>query len=301
MRSVGGRDPDVLWADFVRFARAQLRSGDIDPTYPVLAASYAREGISREVALWRTLLFVTTYHLGYAKHLWRNVAPEPRSLDFTDFVGLVTGIERRGFRGRPDHAARFVNDVLDEAGGPHGSLGAWVDSFGTGESGWDRAREGLRNARGAGPWAAYKWADLLAHVHDLDITASDLGVGGASETAGPIPGMVLLTGKSWKVCATDVDLQRSLLAKSLAAGVPFSGLDQLETALCDFNSLVKGGYYVGHDIDDQMTKLAGCGPLLWEARSVFPDAYRGEFGGWVGVRKDLKTAYRDRGLVLHAD
>ncbi len=137
-------------------------------------------------------------------------------------------------------------------------------------------------------------------MHDVPITASDLGVGGASETSGPIPGMVLLTGKSWNVCATDLALQRDLLLKARASGVPFSGLDQLETALCDFNSLHKGGYYVGHDIDDQMTKLAGCGPMLWESRSVFPDAFRGEVGGWNGVRKELKTAYRDRGVVLHA-
>lgn len=289
-----------LFQDFVRFAKAQVVSGDIDPTYPVLKEVYRAQKVSREVALWRTLIFVATYHLGFSREVWTMRAPEPRAVDFTDFAGIVTGIERRGFRGRPDHAARFVNDVY--VGEADEDLCGWVDSFGNGEAGWDRARAALQKARGAGPWAAYKFADLLAHVHDVDITASDLGVGGGSETAGPIPGMVALYqgAYSWQDCAARVDLARVLLGVCRKCGVPFTGLDQLETALCDFNSLLKGRYYVGHDIDDQMEKLKGCGPIFWEARSVFPDFFRGEVGGWFGIRKELRAAYRDRGEVLHA-
>jgi hypothetical protein len=146
-----------------------------------------------------------------------------------------------------------------------------------------------------GPWSSYKFADLLAHVHGQPITANDLGIGGGGETAGPIPGMTLVTGSDWRRCSRDVGLQRELLGEARHRGVGFSGLDQLETSLCDYNSLVRGRYYLGHDIDQQMSALERAGsPALWEARAVFPDAYRGELHDWFGVRKPLKAMWRDQ-------
>jgi hypothetical protein len=170
-----------------------------------------------------------------------------------------------------------------------------VESFGEGQNGWKAARCGLETVSGAGPWASYKWADLLVSVHGLPFEASDIGVGGQGETAGPVCGMVLLTGRTWKECAAKVDLQRALLDEARVAGVPFRGLDQLETALCDFNSMAKGGYYHGHDIDQQMVQLNTSSAGLWEARTEsFPVRFRGEASGWSGVRKDFKRAYADR-------
>lgn len=281
-----------LFDDFCRFAKAQIESGDIDPMYPLLRRFYANEELDREQALWRTLLYVAWYHVGSAEKVWRAV-PEPRPLTAHDVRGLPTGIERRAFRGNTN-AALFLNAALGRAG----KLASWVDSFGEGTRGWDRAREEIRALPWCGPWASYKFADLMKHVHGLPLEASDIGVGGASETAGPIPGMVRLTGEPWKECAQNVGLQRRLLALACDAGVPFAGLDQLETALCDFNSLCKGGYYVGHDIDDNMTKLRDSGAGLWESRAVFDDRWRGEVGGWFGVRKPMKTVYSKAGRVL---
>lgn len=282
-----------LFEDFCTFARAQIESGDIDPMYPLLRASYEDEALEEEIALWRTLLYVTWYHLGTANRMWQR-APEPRPLTEDEVNGLPTGVERRGFRGNV-LAVRFVNGVLDAA--PVG-LSAWVRSLGDGESGWDRVRSELQMVSFAGPWASYKWADLLKNVHGLPLRASDIGVGGKGEKTGPIPGMVRLTGEPWQECANNVGLQRDLLKRGLAAGVPFGGLDQLETALCDFNSLCKGTYYVGHDIDVQQEHLKGQRNDLWRARRVFRSKYRGELSGWNGVRPELKVVYRDRGEVL---
>lgn len=281
-----------LFSDFCLFARAQLESGDIDPMYVMLRRFYENERLDREQALWRTLLYLAWYHVGSAEKVWTKI-PEPRWVEDEEVRGLPTGIERRTFRGNT-YAKMFINAAQQKAS----SLSAWVDSFGEGTRGWDRAREELRSLPWCGPWASYKFADLMKHVHGLPLEASDIGVGGASETAGPIPGMVRLTGENWKECASNVGLQRELLAHACDAGVPFAGLDQLETALCDFNSLCKGGYYVGHDIDDQMTKLKDSGAGLWESRIVFADQWRGELGGWFGVRKERKKVYATTGKVL---
>lgn len=295
------REP--LFTDFCRFAFAQLASGDIDPTYPVLARLYATERLPLEVAYWRTLLYLTWYNLGTAERAW-TLYPEPprdpEALDASALRGLPTGIERRGFRGN-DLARGFLRDVLVRASTRHGSVRAWAESYASpgGAAGWDGVRYELGAIRQAGPWAQYKWADLLAHVHGLPIEASDIGMGGGGKNAGPIPGMVRLTGLAWQECAGTVRLQRELLDTARARGVAFSGLDQLETALCDFNSLAKGGYYVGHDVDAQQQHLEKCGAGLWEARAVFPDRYRGELSGWMGVRKALKTAYRDQGVLVN--
>jgi hypothetical protein len=295
-----------LFRDFCRFAQGQLDSGDIDPMYPALRAVYAAERVPEHLALWRTALYVTCYHAGTAERLWR-VAPEPGSLPPYEQLGFrfVTGVERRAFRGLAgyDLARGHVEALLRRSGG---DLQRWVRNTIApgGEEGWRRMRAEWAELPYGGPWSSYKFSDLLAHVHGLPITANDIGVGGGGETAGPIPGMVALTGEDWRRCASDVDLQKRLLATSLDAGVTFSGLDQMETALCDFNSLRKGRYYVGHDIDGQMEQFqsGGVGATWWEARGAsFPNRYLGEaqlpMCGWFGVRADLKTLYARKGEV----
>jgi hypothetical protein len=284
--------------DFKTFAKAQIKTGDLDPTYWLLKRAYAREGLTKDIALWRTLLYVTWYHLGSSEKMW-TLFRFPQKIREQFVKGLSTGTERRGFRGNVN-AAAFINDVLNRAATCGGTLHGWIERVAGGHLwafGWNNIQVELMMVKNAGPWASYKWADLLKNVHNYDITAPDLGVGGGSATAGPIPGMVRLTGKDWKQCATDIGLQCALLDRYVAEGVPFSGLDQLETALCDFNSLCKGGYYVGHDIDGMMSNLPPNSPL-WLSRDVFTESVRGERQGWNGVRKERKSVYKNTGRII---
>jgi hypothetical protein len=281
-----------LWKDFCTFAKAHISSGDIDPTYPVLRRVYEAEKCTPEQAIWRTILFLTWYHVGSAVQVWQRF-PDPVLLPD---IRLPTGTERRGFRGN-DLAHRTVNEFVRMALVDHGSFKSWLWflTHAGGTAGWDEVRDAVEKVPHCGPWASYKFADLCAHVLGFAITASDIGVGGGSATAGPIPGMVALTGQPWKECVVNRKLQRDLLAQAISDGVPFTGLDQLETSLCDFNSMLQGHYYVGHDIDDQMAKLVEAPRVFWEARQkVFQVQYLGELCGWFGVRKKLKTAYSDR-------
>lgn len=280
-----------LFEDFCRFSCRQLETGDIDPAYPVLRHLYA--GLDQEIALWRTLLYVTFYKLSSAEEAWQQY-PEPQPVSPSDFR-KPTGFERRGFRGN-DKAAQNVNDTLAAADSAGGLL-AWVLSIPY-RDGWDGVRRQFQSISGNGPWASYKWADILRNVHGFPIVASDIGAGGGGQTAGPIPGMMRLTRQTWQVCATDTMLQRWLLRQAQAAGVPFGGLDQLETCLCDFNTLCKGNYYTGHDIDAMMTGLAP-GSTVWAARrQVFDPALLGEANGWPGIRKPLLRLYAEGGTLL---
>lgn len=286
-------DKESLFEVFCEFAKLQIYSWDIDPTYPVLKKVYELEEVSPNNRLWRTFLYVSLYNLGSSYRVWSKF-PEPE-LPSLEILRQPTGIERRGFRARPDLVQKHLQAVLDLTGG---DFVGWVESYGEGEDGWNKARDAMRSLPWGGNWSAYKWADLLSNTHDVPIVAPDFGVGGGGETAGPIPGMVILTGSSWKDCATKIDVQRDLYERAKKAGVPFRGMDQVETSLCDFNSLCKGRYYAGHDVDAQMEHFrSGNVPeCFWLARAVIPEEYRGEFkkeGGWFGVDNSLKRAFAD--------
>lgn len=282
-----------LFEDFCEWSRWHLWSWDVDPIYPWLKRVFEKQGLAEREKLWRLYLYVAFYHLGSCLTLWKHDGyGQPERIPETD-LALPTGTERRCFRGQPEPAHKNITQAVET-----GMFDPTLWNTLSGESGWDEARDQFESVPWNGPWASYKWADLLAHVMDYDITASDLGVGGKSKTAGPIPGMVKLTDADWKRCANDVGFQKDLLAAARNEGVPFSGLDQLETCLCDFNSAVKGHYYVGHDIDLYGDQLDFAPPIYWEARQeIFPDIFLGERHGWEGVRSDLQRLYADHGVI----
>lgn len=274
--------------DFCDFAKAQLSSRDIDPMYPVLKSYFDSLNLSQAERIWRLAVFVAFYHIGSAYAVWERYP----SLTEVSLDPLATGIERRGFRGNRLAEAN-LNALLYASAG---DLQGWLERAVS--EGWDSVRLAYEQIPYNGVWASYKWADLVKHVLGYPLEASDIGVGGNGKNAGPIPGMVLLTGRPWEECAKDKGLQAALLHDTKAAGVPFAGFDQLETALCDFNSLYKGSYYVGHDIDMMMLQLPE-GAALWQARrSVIPSQYLGEINGWKGVRKELKTYYKEKRILL---
>lgn len=289
-----GPDPDEeLLADFCEWSQWHLWSWDIDPIYPWFAEVFERQGLTEQERLWRLYLYTAFYHVGSALTLWRHDGySDPEVIPEAD-LALPTGTERRCFRGQPALAHKNITQAVES-----GMFDPTLWNTLEGEDGWDRAREQFESVPWNGSWASYKWADLLAHVMDYPIRASDIGVGGGGKNAGPVPGMVKLTGAEWQRCADDVGLQKSLLNECRTRGVQFSGLDQLETCLCDFNSAVKGSYYVGHDIDLYGNQLDYAPPVFWEARqAVFPDIFLGERHGWEGVRDELQYLYRDTGAI----
>lgn len=291
---------DSLFEDFIAFSKAQLASGDIDPAYPVLRMRARLDKCTREQALWRSLLHVTWYNLGSAETCWK-VWKDPTPIE-GQFV-FPTGVERRGFRGPAGgrKAQDFVNSVLSRAEevAPGKGLCGWLDSvvraYGVGERGWRGIREELERCAGAGSWASYKWADLLRNVHDFRIAADSILGGGDGIGSGPVAGFALV----FRVLSAPSRIeQRLAMERCINSGAAFAGLDQFETCLCDFNSLFRGHYYVGHDIDAMMTQLAEDSGL-WEARRMaLPRAYLGEMNGWRGVEAARKKIYQDLKAVV---
>jgi hypothetical protein len=285
-----------LWVDFCTFSKTQLWSGDLDPTYPVLRRLYELEKLPLNTALWRTFLYVTFYNLRSAEIVWTKY-PEPTEIH-EPLLGLPTGVERRGFRGN-DKARLHINYAFHFTRG--GQFDRWVEACCDSVSstqGWDRARFAFQQIPGNGGWASYKWSDLLKNVHGALIVAPDIGEPRGGEETGPYAGLARVCGLSIQECLANPDIQKQAYAEALKA-VLFSGLDQFETALCDFNSLCRGHYYSGTDIDLQMSHVAECGDRMQQARlESFPVDYLGELGGWSGVDSERLKVYRDKGALL---
>lgn len=271
---------EQLFKDFVEFSAQQIVTGDIDPAYPVIKnyLKFINSGYTSSVDF--LLVYVAFYNLKTADEFFNG--------QIKDVSKVKTGIERRGFRGNKlvlEHLESFDRTNIFR-----------VVKDGT----WSEIQEEYEKGFYTGSWSSYKFADLCKNVLERDIDAPDLGLGGKGKFAGPIPGLSLLTGKHWNQCATDMVLQKRFYNKCLLStpGVKFRGLEELETCLCDFNSMYKGHYYSGNDIDKQMEDLEGASDALWEARRrSFKIHLLGEVKGWKGVRKELKSRYRDEGVL----
>jgi len=280
--------------DFTRFGRALILSGDIDPQFPILRSLYKGLDLDQTHALWFSSVYLIYYHLGSACQAWESY-PSPDVVQEADWRrDLPYFKQRRCFRGN-DYARDQLNSLVEAS---DGDLSSWVIRLvgGGGEEGWTRLRSEISTLPYHGPWSSYKFCDMAKFVHHLPITAPDIGTK-PGDTAGPIAGLTSLTGLSWKQCAEDIQLHRDLLSYLLDEGVPASGLDVLESILCDWQSLIRGRYYVGHDVDRDQEQLHltnnDLSRFLWGARrSIFDPRLLGEVGGWYTVQRHLNGVYR---------
>jgi len=285
-----------LFADFCQFGKAHVATRDVDPMYYVLPRYYRLCGFGRETAAWYTFLFVAWYHLGSVERVFR-LHPRPGPI-FNVPAGTVFGLDRRCFRGVGNRAVLdHVNAAVAAFGRRPYSWSASVAGAG-GEAGWQALFQAFKALPWGGHWSAYKWCKLMKNAFGLPIESPRVGQASGGERAGPIPGLVKLTGLPWKRCATDVGLHRALLAEMNARGVPYKGLDNLDCGLCNFNGVTIGRYYLGKNIDAQQGALKGANPVLWAARDVIPSDRRGELNGWAGLRKPLLRAYVDQQILI---
>jgi len=290
-----------LLDDLKVFSGPYLESKDIDPVYPVLKKVNEIDKLSLNKALWRTIWYITWYHLGSAEKcfkLW------PKPLRSIQFGKHDTGSERRGFRGEigAQKAFVFVNAMINLA-----PLDEWINIFISNKNStenpkfyWKKMFDEFQKIPYCGTWAAFKWCDLLKNVHGYSITSPDIGYGGGGPNAGPIPGMMKLTKENWIDCAVNKNLQEEIYNElTVNYNISLNGLEEMETLFCDFNSMINGHYYVGHDLDKQMEDIASLQTEYWDARKLsFPEKYLGESNGWFGVRKKLNSYYLQTGKIF---
>lgn len=297
------KDKSKELRDFAMFGRAMILSGDIDPQFPILRHMYEYLELDRNTALWWTCIYLLYYHLGSAVQAWKRY-PKPDIILKKDWSSdLPYFKQRRCFRGNK-HARNQINTLVSLS---DGDLVTWIDNLVSTnrEKSWTRIREAVSELPYHGPWSSYKFCDMMKFVHSYPITAPDIGTKPGA-TAGPIAGLNTLTGLGWNRCAGDSQLHRDLLQMVIDLGAPVNGLDQLESMLCDWQSLNNGRYYLIHDIDRDLAQLETVGKsdryakILYETRyQIFDKRFLGELNNWKGVRSELNSVYRDRRRIIH--
>jgi len=290
---------EQLYTDVKTFARAMLASRDLDPIYDVLRALYYALDLAGETALWFTALYLAYYNLPSALVAFRAV-PEPGYIP-DRLLSLPIAVERRNLLG--GRISRHIADYL-AYWRLYGSQAKFI-TRGWAVDPWQnflRFWETAQRPWGNGRWAAFKWADLLKNVHGLLISAPDMRL---ADCTGPVEGLQRL----YDTTTEDV-LALNYLGNNLRDRLAYDGLlldwEQLETVLCNFKSLAKGKYYVGHDIDELQERIdhapyldRGDRRLLLEMRRrALPLVYLGECCGWQGIQRDRMGAYAERGAIL---
>lgn len=281
---------------FVAFSRLMLESHDIDPLYPVMRSLYKISELTEDAALQMTVTYLAFYNLPSAltaAQAWSEGKPTPWPMPIA--------VERRGHRDQTKLAKHFesLREVVQEYGGLtpwlKGCLGPDpVENF---RKLYDRTQWVYGNGR----WAAFKWVELLKEVHGFPVEAPDMML---KESSGPLDGLRRFAPRAVGMSELEdkaVELRQFLRQNR----VPVSW-EQLETLLCNWNSLCSGHYYVGHDIDELQHQIIMAPGLpdfwesrLWEARAeALPHQYLGEKHNWIGVQKWALTQYSSNGHLL---
>jgi len=316
--------------DYATFHRLQTLTSDVDPVYPVLTAVARNVGLDIDQTAWLCLLHVAFYDLGSALLAYAITDGRPRPLP-EQALRLPCGTERRGHRD-PRQLAAHLDALVARADGYDGA-GRWLSEIATATCEADGYRRlcyrtafgALLDVRGFGRWAAYKTCELVATVLGpadpawYGLTPTDMG---HAHSTGPRKGLALLTpvpdGNSFSTVAILNQLSDLLVHELHARGLPAT-IPTAETTLCDFHSLHKGHYYVGHDIDHMAAQLdRAVIPVpdltpgaarrsetmlraAWEARSLtLPGAYLGEHEQppRIGVDPGRRTHYRQTGAIV---
>jgi hypothetical protein len=261
-----------------------------------------RAAADEDSRLWGVFLYLAYYNLASGLVAFTRYG-HPHTLE--ELPVMPTGIERRGFRGAGLGQRRLLR---------HAEGYIWATSV-RGQQAWtqhgfDLAPGGdlihnfrtfFHRAEGAymnGRWAAFKWCELLKEVLYYPLAAPDMCL---ELCSGPKEGLCWLYGLSDRTPVALLNMVATDLRARLAERGVVLSWEQLETVLCDFNSMRKGHYYVGHDIDLMYEQICagttfGLSPamtdLLWEARSaVFPHEYLAERNDWLGIQRQRKLAY----------
>lgn len=298
-----------LHADYLRWHPAQVASLDIDPMYPVLRLLADAWDLNEEERAWLCFVHVIWYHPG-STLVGYELAPDftwipnnDEALWKSGLLDLPCETERRGHRPKQPliNHLHGLRKTFTESGG----CLSWVENAlglsNNPEQRWLDLNEALTTLVGNGRWAAYKTAEMLQKVCDVPVVAADAG---HRYSSGPRKGLMILephcpTGQTEEDIAT-LDLMTGLYADLL--GEP--DIAQVETSLCDFNSLVHGRYYLGHDIDSMQHAFNTMGDRLpkeaWAAReATFDRKFLGELNDWTGVRKDANRHYKLTGELLY--
>ena len=291
-----------MFNDYYQVCERCSSTGDYDPFLPMLW--YLERDMAPEEALWYSCLFIAYYNPGSA---WLAFSSCKSILRMPSVWKLPMESARRSLYGGKIRG--HISYLIEAARMAGGLLRFFTRGFGQDpKENWAILQNNIRQLPGCGRWVGYIFGGILRKVHGFPVCQPDMGNQGSS---GPKNGLILLTGESTDAAA-DKLLKKTLKHITVHwwehRHVPEPEYDYgvQESTTCDFNSMNKGRYYIGRDIDRDQYRIRRAEKAtgtrlrsLWTARRlVFPPQYLGELNGWEGIDKERLKVYVQTGEVV---
>lgn len=262
---------------FGDFCSQMLVTRDYDPNYFIVKGVVESRGYSEEEIFRYCITFNGFYWFNSADLFFQDNSLDPSKMKH--------GTSRRGFRG-----TRKVIDFIN--------AGMRLRDFVLrgkfrGETGWSEIYYSFMNGLpGCGPWSAFYLTDMMKVILGRPITSPNFGhLGSSPRGTGPNACLSYITGIPIEKLIGNEPLHKQIYLETLER-TPWTGMEEMESCLCNYLSLHKGKYFVGRDIDRQIPMLKGMAPEFWAARKkYFPHEMLGELHGWDGIRKHLMGTY----------
>lgn len=303
--------------DFLKFSQIQYNCLDYDPFHPMI--QHFTKNMSDEKGLWLSTLYMAYYNMGSAYIAFKNT---PVLTDLSkDMEKLPIGVQRRNLRA-PGLMGKYFH-LFNKQVKHFGSIRTLLTHNFTDdlEKNWLTLMDNLNSVWGNGRWSSYTLGELYHKANNIPVIPCDIMNDGSS---GPRAGLQYVMGEVPFTDKKDVLIKLDAKADELfdimkgkiKTKIPYLSKNHLdhammESELCDFNSLRKGRYYVGRDVDrmqerinkaDSVCKELGIDrkPIkkLWKAREeLFDHRYLGELNGWDGRTKYANHFYKKHGKI----
>jgi len=291
-----------LLDDYATMHRLIVQTESMDTEATVLAEVSNLLHLDKNQAAWMCFVYLAYYDMGSFLRCFEFTRNPEIPAD--KYLRLSCDTERRVHR-VPAKMERHFGDVVsiaDSNGGLYNWLSSYVEK--SPQQSWVNMINPVETIFGNGRWASYRTIEMIGQVCGLPVEAPDMG---HANSSGPRRGLEFLYSdlpqgnKPADIAYLDqvsLDLNRKLAERGISAK-----LQDTETGLCGFKSMVKGDYYVGEDLDSMLEEIlkqpSGLTQTIFEARkNIFPHEYLGELNGWTGMDRARKKIYKETGQIV---
>lgn len=293
---IAGLDFNML-DDFVTFAQAEVAANDVEPWAEMYRVVYEEQLLPQEEAIWLTVLYNTydrvdsalgVYGRWPTPHHW---AADPNREEARQFPCAQ---ERRNLHGgKVNRRHQGYADALGDM-----SQLEWmclpIVTDDVGEN-FRELSAHMRTIWGVGRQAAFEWAEFAGKCFNLPVDAAD---GQLYDSSGPRESIEALFNGGERMSAAELDEAADYLQAYLAdqhdLEVPFV---DLETLVCDFKVMRKGGYFVGRHITALKGEIAGNEMLEYAFYQVIPPEWAAIPGG-LDMDPTLRGLYKKTGHII---
>lgn len=283
--------------DFVKFAKAEVAANDVEPWAEMFRVVYQEKLMPQEEAIWLTTLYNTHDRVDSAlgvhgrwptPHHW---AADPNREEARQWPCAQ---ERRNLHG--GKVNRRHQGYVDLLGDRSQLEWLWdpIDVIGSNGDNFRELTKHLLQIWGVGRQAAFEWAEFAGKCFSLPVDAAD---GQLYDSSGPRESIEALYNGGERMKAEELDAAADHLRNYLASyGVDVPFVD-LETLVCDFKVMRKGGYFVGRHITALKGEIAGNELLEYAFNKVIPAEWAAIPGG-LDMEPRLRGLYKKTGHII---